>query len=422
MVERRWNMKLFHGLKNSVSKPEVETIGLNPTLAELERFFNCPIETLSTSMLTSATYYACMQIRCNAIAKLPIKLMRQTEDGTVENKTERISQLLKKRPNGYSTPHDFIWATEFQRLEYGNAFWLISTSYGGIIALYLLDSRNMEVVVDNTCILDQRSAVYYLYHDSKNGEQIYTSDEIVHFKNFTTNGILGVSIKKYLSDTINNEKMANQVVKDKYKNGLQDPVVVQYIGDLNETKQQKIRKKFSDMGGAKHAGKVIPIPTDFKIEQLSTKLVNNQFFELQGLTAKQIANGFGVKGFQLNDMEQSTYHNIEQQNKAFYSDTLQNALIAYEQEMDYKLLTGKQKGQDFYFKFNADAMLRSDIVTRYQAHQIGISSGFLTIAEARTKENLPYKEGTDELIIGNGASLPLTDLGNQQSKGGENVE
>ena len=372
-------MNLFKKDKNKQLKNEVETIGVNPTLEELEMFFGRKIGDISSSMLNSATYYACMQIRCNALAKLPIKLMQMSSDGNVEKIDDDIAQVLKYRPNPYITPHDFLWSTEYQRLEYGNAYWLISTLRGKIKALYLLDSRNMEIIIDDTSVLNKKNAVYYYYHDSKYGDEVYTSDEIVHFKNFALNGIEGKSIKKYLSDTINSEKMAREVI--------------------------------------------IPIPTDFKVEQLETKLVNNQFFELQGLTTRQIANAFGVKGFQLNDMEKSTYNNIEQQNRAFYSDTLQNVVTSYEQEMDYKLLTLQQRSSGKYFRFNVDAILRSDILTRYQAHQIGINNGFLKISEAREKENLTFEKGTDRLIIGNGASIPLSELGNQYTKkGGDNSE
>ena len=416
-------MNLFKKDKNKQLKNEVETIGVNPTLEELEMFFGRKIGDISSSMLNSATYYACMQIRCNALAKLPIKLMQMSSDGNVEKIDDDIAQVLKYRPNPYITPHDFLWSTEYQRLEYGNAYWLISTLRGKIKALYLLDSRNMEIIIDDTSVLNKKNAVYYYYHDSKYGDEVYTSDEIVHFKNFALNGIEGKSIKKYLSDTINSEKMAREVIKEKYSSGLQDPIIVQYIGDLNEAKRQKIVNKFSKIGGAKNAGKVIPIPTDFKVEQLETKLVNNQFFELQGLTTRQIANAFGVKGFQLNDMEKSTYNNIEQQNRAFYSDTLQNVVTSYEQEMDYKLLTLQQRSSGKYFRFNVDAILRSDILTRYQAHQIGINNGFLKISEAREKENLTFEKGTDRLIIGNGASIPLSELGKQYTKkGGDNSE
>ncbi|WP_259556444.1 phage portal protein [Clostridium botulinum] len=403
-------------------KNETETIGTNPTTSELQEFFKTNIEEIANTKLTSTSYYSCMQIRCNAIAKLPIKLMQETEKGFNKATNHNLYKLLKKRPNTFINAHDFMWATEFQRLEYGNAFWVMDVNIRGQIkALYLLDSRKVTIMVDNTGILNNKNAVYYVYEDEKQGQIIYTSDEIAHFKNFSMNGLKGTSIKKYLSDVVENEQYSNKVLRDKYQNGLQDPIIVQFIGDLNEVKQQKIKKKFSDMGGAKNAGKVVPIPTDFKVEQLETKLVNNQFFQLQGLTTRHIANAFGVKGFQLNDMEKSTYNNIEQQNKAFYSDTLQNVLTTYEQEMDYKLLTSDEQDKEgYYWQFNVDSILRSDLASRTTSYQVGINTGYMTISEVREKENLPYIEGTDQLIIGNGASIPLKDLGKQYDEGGDN--
>ena len=176
------------------------------------------------------------------------------------------------------------------------------------------------------------------------------------------------------------------------------------------------------MGGASNAGKVIPIPQDFTVTQLETRLVDAQFFELQGLNTQQIANAFGVKSFQLNDMERSTYNNVAQQNNAFYSDTMQNVYTDYEQEIDYKLLFETERNLGYYTKFNVDVMLRSDIESRYAAYQTGIASGFLKISEVRKKEDLPFVEGTDKLIIGNGASIPLDDLGIQYDNTKEKEE
>lgn len=418
-------MKIINRLRNAFKNEiNTESIGTNPTLDQIESFFNTSIEEISNSKLTSTSYYSCMQIRCNAIAKLPIKLMQETEKGSNKAVAHNLYKLLKKRPNPFTNAHDFLWATEFQRLEHGNSFWVMdSDNRGNINALYLLDSTRVQIMVDDTGILDKKNTVYYAYADSKKGLLLYTSDDIVHFKNFSMDGLKGTSIKKYIADVVANEQYSNKILKDKYKNGLMDPIIVQYIGDLNDAKQQKIKKKFSDMGGAKNAGKVVPIPTDFKVEQLETKLVNSQFFQLQGLTTRHIANAFGVKGFQLNDMEKSTYNNIEQQNKAFYSDTLQNVLTTYEQEMDYKLLTTDEQDQDgYYWQFNVDSILRSDLASRTASYVAGITNSYMSIAEVRRNENLPYIEGTDQLIVGNGASIFLKDLGKQYGKGGDNNE
>lgn len=418
-------MGILKNLKNNFRNQieDSETINTNPSIEQLEAFFKTSIENIASSKLTSTSYYSCMQIRCNAIAKLPIKLMKETNVGSIKAVDHPLYYLLKKRPNPFTNAHDFLWATEFQRLEYGNAFWVMDTNARGQIdALYLLDSTRVQIMIDNTGILDKKNSVYYLYNDNSKGQLLYTSDDIIHFKNFSMDGIKGTSIKKYLSEVVENEQYSNKVLKDKYKNGLQDPIIVQYIGDLNEAKQKKIQKKFADMGGAKNAGKVVPIPTDFKVEQLETKLVNSQFFQLQGLTTRHIANAFGVKSFQLNDMEKSTYNNIEQQNKAFYCDTLQNVLTTYEQEMDYKLLPAHEEESGYYTQFNVDSILRSDLASRTTSYSTGITNGYMTIAEVREKEDLPFIEGTDMLIIGNGASIPLKDLGKQYRKGGDNNE
>lgn len=386
--------------------------------ASLEEYFSNSgiLSALSQADLTAATYYACMLIRCNALAKIPFRIYRKSGDGA-EDVEHNLSELLKFRPNAFTSAHDFLWATEFQRIEHGNSFWVYDYSDGRINALYLLNSPSMEIVIDNNKLLSDRYAVYYVYSDSRSGQIIYPADQIIHFRNFSADGIRGTPIKRYISDVIAQEKSAQRVVKERYEHGLQDPVIITYTGDLSETKSMQIKKKFASLGGVQNAGKVVPVPADFGVQQLETKLVNSQFFELNGLTTRHIANAFGVKSFQLNDMEKSTYANIEQQNRAFYSDTLQNVLTAYEQEMTYKLLDTHDRKQGIYIKGNADVILRSDIATRYKAYSDGISAGFLKISEARKKEELPFVQGTDKLIIGNGASISLEDLGKQY--GGE---
>ena len=402
-------------------EPEQTYITPNPTIAEIMRFFNVDdISQIDITRLTSATYYACMLIRCNAIARLPMKVKRKTADGGAEDmRTHPLYNLLHLRPNPFMSIHDMLWATEFQRLHYGNAFWVRTGRGAKFGGLFLLDSTRVQIVVDDAGILEEPNAVYYLYTDSRSGQYIYRSGEIVHFKNFARGGIVGESIRKYLDGVIANEQYGQNVVSGKYKSGLQDPVVVTYTGDLSKEREAKLRRKFEQLGGVKHAGKVIPIPVDFDIKTLATKLVDEQFAELNTINARQIANAFGVKSFQLNDLEKSTYSNITQQNMAFYSDTLLNVITCYEQEIDYKLLFDDEREQGIFISFNPDVLLRSDLLTRYQAYQIGVTSGIIKISEVRAKEDMPFVPGTDKLIIGNGAAIPFDDLGKQYAEGSE---
>ena len=392
------------------------------SIVHLNKLFNSDniSSSVGLSNLTSATYFACMNIRCNALAKIPFKIYKDDADGVQRVTDHELIKLLKLRPNPYMTAHSFLWATEFQRLEYGNAFWMYSFINGHITAIYPLMSSRVQIMIDNESLFGSPNSVYYLYDDPKKGQLFYPYDKILHFKSFPTNGIVGKPMKQYLYDVISQEKYSQKLVTERYGKGLQDPIIVTYVGDLSSEKKSKIQKRFESMGGVQNAGKVVPIPSDFDVKTLETNLVSNQFFEMNGLTTRHIANAFGVKSFQLNDMEKSTYSNITEQNKAFYSDTMQNTFAEYEQEMTYKLLSGGERDKNFFIEANADVMLRTDLLTRMQAYREGIDGGITTIAEVRRRENLKYIEGTDRLIIGNGASIFFDQLGKQY--GGDSNE
>ena len=228
-------------IKRFFNKTETETVNPGMTLKELETYFFEKMEGISNEKLCSSTYYACMLIRCNAISKLPLYVMRYTDKGSERATKHNLYNVLCERPNPFNSTHDFLWATEFLRLEYGNAFWVMEYEKGKIKHLYLLDSSRVRIVIDNSNLLTDKNAVYYVYDDAREGEIIYKSDEIVHFKHFATNGITGTSIKKYLGEIVSSEQQADKVVKNRYKTGLLDPIIVEYTGDFDKDRKTKIQ-------------------------------------------------------------------------------------------------------------------------------------------------------------------------------------
>ena len=422
-------MGLITRLRESLvaGRPKNAVLSDNMTMDELAEALGGKRVAGSREALSSATYYACMRIRCDALAKLPVKVLQETgPGGTRKRRDHPLWELLSLRPNEYMTAYDLFWATEFQRLDYGRAFWVLDVKGGERKNIYLLDSSRVEIWVDEAggTLLPK---VWYIYHDPGKGELFYRPEEIAVFQNFAPDGVRGKGIRAYLSGVIQNENDAAAVLRDKYQSGLQDPIIVQYIGDLDTKRKQQIERRFAEFGGSRTAGRVIPVPSELTVSQLETKLVNNQFFELQGLSERQIANAFGVKSFQLNDLERSTYTNITEQNRAFYSDTMQGTITSYEQEMDWVLLSQTERAEGLFVQFNVDAMLRSDPEARMDSYVKAVNNSIRTIAEVREMEGLPFIPGTDRLIRGNGAGIWLSDLGKQygkteEPKGGEDGE
>jgi HK97 family phage portal protein len=111
-----------------------------------------------------------------------------------------------------------------------------------------------------------------------------------------------------------------------------------------------------------------------------------QFLENQAFGVQQIARLFGIPANMMLasvDGNSMTYTNIEQEQIAFTRYTLSQYYVEIEAAMSSLLPRGTEA------RMNIDALLRSDTLSRYQAHQIALAAGFKTIDEVRHDEKLP---------------------------------
>ena len=79
-------------MKNSGG--EIQSISSGSSTEEIEKFFGWDDDLGGREALNAATYYACMQIRCNAFAKLPIKIKRFEGRGSITIRDSRRRFLV----------------------------------------------------------------------------------------------------------------------------------------------------------------------------------------------------------------------------------------------------------------------------------------------------------------------------------------
>lgn len=368
--------------------------------------------------LKEATVYACIRIRSSAVAKLPMKVY-QDRDGAIRRASDHyLQRLLKLRPNPYMTASTFQRTLEVQNCIYGNAYVLPDfDSAGRAVGLYPCDAAKMEVWVDDVGLVGPQNRLWYVVH--VNGERRrLNADEVIHIKSLTTDGLVGIAPLEYLRYLIENGAAATKFINQFYRQGLQTKGIVQYVGDLTPEAQKRFREKFEEMSsGLKNAHRISLMPVGFQFQPISLSMADAQFVQNTELTIRQIANAFGIKMHQLNDLSRATHTNIAEQQREFYVETLQDLLTEYEQEFTYKLLLDSEIEQGYYLRFNVDTILRSDIKTRYEAYRTGVQGGFLTPNEVRALEEMPALDGGDQLLV-NGNMIPITMAGQQYIKGG----
>lgn len=390
-------------------KELLKWLGINPA----------DVNVSGSNSLKQATVFGCLRILSDTVSKLPIKLYKK-DNGVKKLTNHYLEPLLKLRPNPYMSASDFWKCVELQRNIDGNSYVAIDfSSNGKIKGLYPLDSSNMKIYVDDTGLLSSENKIWYIYTDNLGHRRKFMSDEILHFKGLTLNGLAGLSVIDELKHLIENGKSSEKYINNFFKNGLQVKGLVQYVGDLNPQAEETFRTEFERMSsGLKNAHRIAMLPIGYQFQPIGQKLVDAQFLENTQLTIRQIASVFGVKMHQLNDLDRATHSNITEQQREFYIDTLQSILTMYEQELIYKLFLNSEILDGFYLKFNVDSILRADIKTRYQSYKDAILTGFKTINDIRDLEEDEPLEGGDIAIV-NGNMIPLNMVGEQYKKGGD---
>lgn len=72
--------------------------------------------------LSEVTYFTCLKMLSETLAKMPVKFYQKTNKGILEAEATDTSKLLTKRPNPFMTPTVFWNTVEINRNHYGNAY------------------------------------------------------------------------------------------------------------------------------------------------------------------------------------------------------------------------------------------------------------------------------------------------------------
>ena len=385
--------------------------------------------TKKSEPLQEVTYFTCLKMMSETMAKMPWKFFQKTENGIKEPKETDITRLMKTRPNPFMTPTTFWNTVEMNRNHFGNAYVYVRRKfkrkkYGGelkILDMWVMPSNCVQIVVDDAGYFGGKGKIWYVYNDKYSGQQyVFGTDEVLHFKtSHSLDGITGLPVQYILKSTVDGAAASQDFLNNLYQNGLTAKATLEYSGDLNEEAKNKLIQAFEMYGaGTKNTGKILPVPIGMKLTPLDIKLSDSQFIELKKYSALQIAAAFGIKPNQINDYEKSSYSNSEMQQLSFYVDTMLFVMKQYEEEVNYKLLTEDEQKERKYFKLNEKVLLRTDSKTQMEIMASSINNGIQKPNECRRKLDLLDAAGGDKLIV-NGSYIPLEHVGKQYGVGTE---
>lgn len=270
-------------------------------------------------------------------------------------------------------------------LLFGNAYArILRDNIGRVIGIKLYEDSEVDV-----SIIEIDGIENHWYKISKTGELINQMD-MIHLYDFTFDGVKGISRIHSKKNTIQNAGNIQNYSTEMYQNGAN---ISGYIyGDRITEKGalDYVRKKFEEAYTSKN-GAIAALPAGYKYEPLKYNIpfADAQIIEANKFSVEDIARIFGVP-LSLLGRGESADNKADREYNTFLSTVIAPMTLLIENEINRKVL---MNDPNYYLKFELKGVYRTDMLTRYQAHQIGLNSGFINKDEVRNIEGMNPIDG-----------------------------
>lgn len=345
--------------------------------------------------MKESTYFSCIKIISESIAKCTLQVKEEKEEGEVLAKGHYLYDKLRLRPNDYMSAIDCYKAFVTLAKHWGHAGLFIDRQGGKVKGLYPV--KITDVTIDNAGLINSTKNNKILWDfESVEGESGSCFDkDIIILRDFTMDGIKGKAIRNILSESLDSSLKSQNYLNKLFSNGLTNKIVVQMTSDLKEENDlKKVQEKFDRVYS--NNGKIFTIPAGYNVQPLNLSLSDAQYTELRKLSKEEIAMSFNVPLSKLGIMRDAAVSE-EQDNIKFLTDCLLIIFEQIEQEMDWKVLTSTEREKGYKIRFNVNVLLRTDSKTQSEVISTYVKNGVYDLDYA--KNILGVQKIGGELII-----------------------
>ncbi len=333
-----------------------------------------PVVTTDSAMRLSAVW-ACIRLLAGLGSTLPLDQQRRRDGLTVDVPRS----VLFDRPQPGVTLSTWLYQVWSSLLTAGNAYGLVTSvgANGYPTTVELLDPSVVQWRAD------ERDG--WVVTVDRQDMRRYPEGPLWHVPIFTMPGApYGLSPVQHAKQTIAGGLSAERFGTDFFTGGGTPNAILYSDSELTQEQAQGIKSAF--VGSTAGNREPAVMGAGLRYERISVAPDEAQFLDQQRFTVEQIARIYGIAPEMIGGATSGssvTYANREQRAADFLTFGLMPYLIALEDGLS-SLVPGPNR-----VKFNVDGVLRSDLKTRYEAHAVAITSGFLTVNEVRQIEDRP---------------------------------
>jgi len=349
---------------------------------------------------TNPTVYACVSLIANDIAKMPVRLVAEDDEGIwLETESAAFSPVLAK-PNRFQTRIGFYQQWVMSKLLWGNTYVLKARDQRGVVTrLAVLDPSKV------TPLLTPDGTVYYqLSPDALAGilpegdgpEFAVPAREIIHDVMIPLyHPLCGVSpIYACGLAAVQGLRMQTNSAR-MFANGSIPSGVLVAPGEIDQATADRMKTRWETEFGGENRGRVAILQNGLKYEAITMTPVDAALVEQLKWTDEAICRCFHVPRYKVEVGPDPNYNNINALDQQYYAQCLQILIESIELLLDEGLELPRPYGTEF----DLDVLLRMDQPTLVTTEQNAVGAGIRTPNEARKRLNLPALPGGDTAYL-----------------------
>ena len=349
--------------------------------------------------LTATTVLAAVTMLCEDFAKLDPTIYRRHADGSRSIATDHDLYDLLYTPNDYQNYFEWAEMMQLSLVLRGNAYSVkIRNRSGRVVKLIPVNADWVALWEAPTGEIFYRVTPNGLHMRAELAGQpfLIPSDDILHVKGFSLNGLLGASrialAKEAIGLTLGYERQAAGYMAQ----GAAASGVLTTDKTLTDAGVERMKADWkASKTGVPNAGKVMILEQGLKYQPVTLSAVDAQFIAARNLQIQEVTRIFRIPAHMLGDLQRGNSAGIEQLSQEYINLTITGYTSRWGARLsrDWRL-----KRAGLVLEFDVGVLSRANITARYNNYARGVSGGFLTPNECRIDDKRDPLPNGDKLL------------------------
>lgn len=356
------------------------------------------------TVLGYAAAWRAVNLISGDVAKLPLHVLRTTEDGQERDRNHPAYRLLRRKANEYLVSSDLKQIMTAHALLQGKGCAYIDRDGASRPkAVLLLNPEHVHVVRIN-------GRVWFAYDapvsksDSSREMRMLPAEDVLHIKGLGYDGLTGYSVLELAKETFGMGIAARDYGSKFFSGGGRPSAVLEHPGQMKPEAAARLRDSWErQYSGLSNAHKTAILEEGMTLKAFGIPAKDAQLLESRQFEIREVANIFGVPPHLLGDPTRTSYGSLEQENQAYLDKCLDPWLHRWEEECWDKLLSPEEQDSESHtIEFLRQALVRANLKERgeYYAKATG-GAPWMTINEIRRLESMNTldTEEADDLVL-----------------------